>query len=424
MDLTTLYTLYRESKGINTDTRTIEPGMLFFALSGDRFDGHDYVKLALEKGAIAAVVSRRIPGLRDQIVVADVLDTMQSLAHHHRRQFDIPVLGITGSNGKTTTKELIVRVLASRYRVHYTKGNLNNHIGVPITLLAMAPDTEFAVIEMGTNNPGEIAMLSRIAAPDYGLITNIGKAHLEGLGSLEGIQREKRALFDQVASVHGMLFINEDDQRLRDYPYDRVLRYGTAETADFRYTVTGSEPYISIRYENPAGTVDLDSSLYGSYNAPNLMAAATVGAYFGIPWEDIRAGLKHYKPANQRSQELEWQGHHVLLDAYNANPSSMRVAVEHFAHRPRMPKVLILGDMLELGSVAAEEHRLILDLIHAHHWSQVFLVGTLFSELAEDYQAFISVPEMQKTAWKESLQPGSWILVKGSRGIGLEKLLE
>ena len=284
-------------------------------------------------------------------------------------------------------------------------------------------DTEFAVIEMGTNNPGEIAMLSRIAAPDYGLITNIGKAHLEGLGSLEGVQREKRALFDQVASVHGLLFINEDDQRLRDYPYDRVLRYGTAETADFRYTVTGSEPYISIRYENPVGTVDLDSSFYGSYNAPNLMAAATVGAYFGIPWEDIRAGLKHYKPANQRSQELEWQGHHVLLDAYNANPSSMRVAVEHFAQRPRMPKVLILGDMLELGEESTKEHRDIVDWVTRRNIEGLFVGAEFEKVLGEGHPRHCTnAAEAAEKLGGLSLSAHQ-ILVKGSRGIRLEKVL-
>mgnify|MGYP001191484036 FL=1 len=423
MDLQTLYSLYQKSRGINTDTRSIEPGMLFFALTGDRFDGHDYVGLALEKGALAAVVSRIIPGLRDQILVDDVLHTLQLLAHHHRMQFDIPVLGITGSNGKTTTKELIVRVLARNFRVHYTRGNLNNHIGVPLTLLAMPTDAEFAVIEMGTNNPGEIAMLSRIAAPNYGLITNIGKAHLEGLGSLEGVRKEKWSLFDQVSATGGVLFINEDDERLRDYPYQQMVRYGIAEHADYRYALSKSEPYISLSYLGNEAGIELESSLYGTYNAPNLMAAATVGAFFGVPWDAIREGIMQYRPANQRSQELEWHGHQVLLDAYNANPSSMRAAVEHFASRQQNPKVLILGDMLELGDASVAEHQIILELIRLHEWSKVFLVGPLFKALTSGYTAFESVKDMQREDWESLLQPASWILIKGSRGIGLEKLL-
>lgn len=421
MDTQRLYDIFLRSTGVSTDTRSIQPGMLFFALAGENFDGHAYAGLALEKGASAVVVNRQLSVHGLQVVVPDVLDALQKLATYHRQQFSIPVLGITGSNGKTTTKELTVRVLGMKFQVHSTQGNLNNHIGVPLTLLAMPLSAEFAVIEMGTNQPGEIAFLSRMVEPDYGLITNIGKAHLEKLGSIDGVRIEKWSLFDEVRQRQGMIFINQDDPRLAQYPYGNALRYGQSPDADLQFRIMEDDPYVNVGFED--GEIHLASQLYGRYNGANIIAAASVGHHFGVKWDNIAQAIQSYRPSNQRSQELEWKGHHLFLDAYNANPTSMAAAITHFSLRDQPNKVLILGDMLELGTGTEVEHRSILDLVNRYQWERVFLIGPVFCRLQPGPDRFESVEKMQQIDWESELPRASNILIKGSRGIRLERLL-
>ena len=409
-----LYDLYRAQPRISTDTRHIEPGSIFFALRGATFDGNRFAAEALEKGAAAAVADDPAAAAADSriLLVGDTLRALQELARTHRRALGIPILAISGSNGKTTTKELVSRVLARRFRVYATRGNLNNHIGVPLTLLAMGEDTQFGVVEMGASACGEIARLASIAEPDYGILTNIGRAHLEGFGGPEGVRRGKGELFDYLAAHGGEAFIPEEDPILMAMAAER--------------------PALRVASYSRRGAETFENRLEGEYNRFNIAAAVAVGHHFGIPEAAIREAIATYIPDNNRSQRTETTRNTLVVDCYNANPSSMRASITHFLAEPlgrRTRRVLILGDMLELGSWSGAEHREILQLAAADSEAQLLVVGREFSRVAANCAAAGRIecfPTREELLDRLRLKPvtEALVLLKGSRGIGLEKALE
>ena len=409
-----LYDLYRAHPRISTDTRHIEPGSIFFALRGATFDGNRFAAEALEKGAVAAVADDPAAAAADSriLLVGDTLRALQELARTHRRALGIPILAISGSNGKTTTKELVSRVLARRFRVYATRGNLNNHIGVPLTLLAMGEDTQFGVVEMGASACGEIARLASIAEPDYGILTNIGRAHLEGFGGPEGVRRGKGELFDYLAAHGGEAFIPEEDPILMAMAAER--------------------PALRVASYSRRGAETFENRLEGEYNRFNIAAAVAVGHHFGIPEAAIREAIATYIPDNNRSQRTETTRNTLVVDCYNANPSSMRASITHFLAEPlgrRTRRVLILGDMLELGSWSGAEHREILQLAAADSEAQLLVVGREFSRVAANCAAAGRIecfPTREELLDRLRLKPvtEALVLLKGSRGIGLEKALE
>jgi len=424
-----LYEKFQECTAVSTDSRQPQPGTLFVALNGPSFRGRDFAPQALAQGARHAVVDDAALAATDPLrytYAPDPLAALQQLAHYHRRQLIIPVIGITGSNGKTTTKELLYAVLSRRYRVQYTKGNLNNHIGVPLTLLSIrGGEHEMAIVEMGANHQGEIELLSQLAEPTHGLITNIGKAHLEGFGGVEGIAKGKSELFRFLARVGGTAFVNTADPRLPGLAAqvaERVTYPGPADT--YPAELVSAAPQVQLRLFD--GT-EVAAQITGGYNFLNLAAAAAVGAYFEVPAADIAAALAAYAPTNNRSQLVRTARNEVVLDAYNANPSSMAAALASFAARPApaADKVVILGDMFELGAESAAEHRALGELLAAQRFGTTLLCGLDMRYAAAAYPAahyFTTKPEL--AAWLES-QPLSHrqILLKGSRGMGLETVL-
>lgn len=410
-----LYDLFCRHPHISTDTRRIEPGSLFFALRGETFDGNRFAAEALAKGAAYAVVDNPAMAGDDVriVVVDDTLKALQELAREHRRALGIPILAISGSNGKTTTKELLSRVLSERFEVYATRGNLNNHIGVPLTLLAMTRDTEFGIVEMGASACGEIALLAAIAEPRYGLLTNIGRAHLEGFGGPEGVRRGKGELFDYLAANGGTAFVRSDDKTLSSMAAERA-------SLDAEYYPTTLSDGIPTHLE-------------GDYNRFNIAAAAAIGRFFDVDELRIRHAIAGYVPDNNRSQRIQTARNTLIVDCYNANPSSMHAAVANFSAEPldtRRQRVLILGDMLELGSWSAHEHAAIIRLAIQNSQSRVLLVG---KEFANAY-AGLSKPQPSLTLYssREELIAAltahpvddALVLIKGSRGIGLEKVVE
>jgi len=427
-----LYSHYLAAGGrVSTDSRQPQPGTLFFALNGPSFRGAAFAAAALAAGAAHAVVDDATLAATDPARytwVPDPLGALQALARHHREQFAIPVLAVTGSNGKTTTKELLTAVLAQRFRVLATIGNLNNHIGVPLTLLRLrAGEHDFAVIEMGANHRGEIAELCALARPTHGLITNIGKAHLEGFGGAEGVALGKGELFDYLTRTGGTAFVNTLDARLPALATavpTRLTYPGPADT--YPATLLAADPAVALRL---ADGTDVAAQLTGDYNFPNLAAAAAVGRHFGITPEKIAAALAHYNPQNNRSQLVRTAHNDLLLDAYNANPSSMAAALRSFAARPTapgQPKLVILGDMFELGDESAAEHRALGQLLAGLQLPAVLLIGP------EMKNAVDSIPQIQH--FKTKAEAADWlrqnpvrgqqVLVKGSRGMALETLVE
>ena len=411
MDIQKLYRLFEAHPHISTDSRKIVPDSIFFALRGANFDGNRFAVAAIEQGAAAAVVDDRTvydanPALHERMVLCDnVLEALQALAREHRRRLNIPILAIVGSNGKTTTKELTAAVLARKFRIHATAGNLNNHIGVPLTLLAMDAQTELGVVEMGASACGEIALLASIATPDMGIITNIGLSHLEGFGGAEGIRRGKGELYDWLAAHGGRAFIRREDQTL------------TAMAAE--------RPQMETDYYPTSLADGVQSNLAGDYNRYNIAAAVAIGRHFGVDEEDIRAAIAEYTPSNNRSQRVVTERNTLIVDCYNANPSSMEAAIRNFASEPtgnRRHRVMILGDMLELGEWSAQQHESIAQLA-ASTDAEVLLTGTNFKEAARDSLcAFASREELEEYL-KINTISDSLILIKGSRGIGLEKII-
>ena len=416
MNLEGLYTAFTNSTGVTTDSRKIEKGAMFFALHGASFDGNDYAIQALEQGASVAVIDRRDilennPDKSDKLfLVEDTLEALQALAREHRRELAMPIIAIAGSNGKTTTKELVSRVLAEKFEVSTTKGNLNNHIGVPLTLLSMSGETEFGVVEMGASAQGEIALLCSIAEPNYGILTNIGLSHLEGFGGVEGIRKGKGELFDYLDENGGRAFVPQEDATLCEMASERE------DLAVEHYSRTVAEGF--------------ESNLTGDYNRYNIAVAVAVGRYFGINDRHIAEAILSFKPDNNRSQAVKTERNSLVVDCYNANPSSMEVALDNISTMEAEHKVLILGDMLELGEWSEEAHCNILRKADKVA-SKIILVGGEFAkahsivgeELESDYALYPTTAEALVALDKSSIC-NSLILLKGSRGIALEKLIE
>lgn len=429
-----LYRHYLKNPHICIDSRQVKPGDFFVALRGEHFDGNEFAAQALEKGAALALIDRPEQKISDRyLLVEDCLQSLQQLATYHRRQFDIPFIGITGSNGKTTTKELVRDVLAQRYRVHATVGNYNNHIGVPLTLLALPEEAEMAVIEMGANAQGEIDLLSNITEPDYGLITNIGKAHLEGFGGIEGVKKGKSELYRFLHAAGGTVFLNRDERFLQDLlpAGTPQINYGSATPPYSRHEDFGFEKRkdgdrIGFRFEDEHGKLrEGFTHLFGDYNFGNITTALAVGLYFGVPGSDIARAISDYRPELHRSQIIRHGGLVIIMDAYNANPSSMTGALRSFStFRGPSPRIAILGDMLELGTDSLKEHRRILELALSLPIDRLVLVGPEFEAADSEGQAMHLADADELISWwkKESMEEAS-IFLKASRGLRLEKFI-
>ncbi len=433
MNIEQLYQTYLQSRTVTTDSRAITPGCLFFAFKGEKFDGNAFAPQALAQGAACCVISDPKYRVDDRChVVPDVLTTLQELAKYHRQHLTIPVIGITGTNGKTTTKELVHAVLSRRYRTHATTGNHNNHLGVPLTLLAIPANAEIAIIEMGANHPGEIETLCHIADPDFGLITNVGRAHLEGFGSFEGVIRTKTELYRHLATKHGTAFVNaSNDILLREAAacHLATVSYGDTDTAQVRGHLVGSEPYMKYYMEDGDNVYSIQSQLLGNYNFDNAMAASAVGRHFRVDYWDIKEAIEQYTPSNNRSQYKETGRNVLILDCYNANPSSMKVALDNFEALQRDNKVAMLGNMRELGADSRKEHEAIVSRLLARPGLRAVLVGPEFAFVQEKASPallwFATIEEAVQHFTHHPLS-GATILLKGSNGTKmweLEKVL-
>ena len=421
MSITDLYKIYLANPGVQTDTRKLGKGDLFFALSGPNFNGNQFARKALELGAAYCVCDDVSIGAHPQFIfVEDVLDCLQALALHHRQQFNIPVIGITGSNGKTTTKELVHAVLTKKYKCYTTEGNLNNHIGVPLTLLKIRQDAEIAIVEMGANHMGEIASYCKYALPDFGLITNCGKAHLEGFGSEENIKIGKGELYDSVKKTNGVLFINEDFDYLLSMSqgYESVINY---QPSAYKAQESNTEMLEFKLVDNDVEKL-VKTQLVGDYNLPNAIAAVCIGKYFEVQTSDIIDALEAFSPSNSRSQLMLYNNNRIVLDAYNANPSSMKLAIDNFAKVNPEEKIIYLGSMKEMGLHCIKEHESLINQLENHIWKEVVLVGEEFEGIDHNYKNFITTAEAQ-AYFKNKKYDGEQILIKGSRGLALEKLL-
>ncbi len=422
MTIPELHSLFLKSPNVSTDTRTIGANCIFFALKGDNFNGNKYGAQALEKGAAYVILDEKEYATSNKfIVVDDVLQTLQELATYHRNYCDAKIIALTGSNGKTTTKELINVVLSKKYKTTATKGNLNNHIGVPLTLLTIKKDTEIAIVEMGANHLEEIAFLCKLAQPDFGYITNFGKAHLEGFGSQEGVIKAKSELYDYLIRNDKSIFMNADDsvQMAKLSGYIKKYGFSTEKQRFHKIEFFGADPFVKLKTEDSI----ISSQLVGGYNFTNSAAAVLIGKYFNVPLPDIKAAIESYVPENNRSQIIKKNGHKIILDAYNANPTSMEAALQNFDAMGNNPKVAFLGDMFELGESAAQEHQYIADLVAKMNIEKVFLIGENFFEVKTAHQKFDSFEAISSYLEKESLPAKSHILIKGSRGMALERLL-
>jgi len=432
-----LYSLIAAGTPFSTDSRRVTPGGLFFALKGDSFNGNDYAEKALQAGCSLAVIDRDNCLADDRyILVDDVLSTLQQLSQMHRDAFSIPVIGITGTNGKTTTKELCHAVLSSALHAQSTRGNLNNHIGVPLTLLSLRPPVGIAIVEMGANHTGEIEFLCKLSKPGYGLITNIGKAHLEGFGSVENIIRAKSELYQYIGQNNGTLFVNGEDEILlrQSATYTKIL-YGKNTSNHCSGEIISTGPFIGIRYQvnkmfgkaQPGVTDYIQTKLVGSYNFGNIMAAVTIGHYFGVAASKIRQAIEDYQPQNNRSQLMKTELNTVLLDAYNANPTSMEVSLLNFLpFRGEGPTAVILGDMLELGAASESEHHHIFRLATESGFDLAVLVGPEFCKVAKETENIKVFKNTEAASYWLQNHPikNHHILLKGSRGIKMEDLVK
>ena len=431
-DIESLYKVFLEHPSICTDSRQVEQGDFFVALPGERVDGNTFAEAALEQGAAVALVSDSSLAERDErcIYTEDTLLALQQLAKRHRESFKIPLIAITGSNGKTTTKELCAVVLSHRYKVLYTEGNFNNHLGMPLTLLRLNDEHEIAVVEIGINHPGEMAPLADIARPTHALITGIGKAHLEGFGSLEGTLREKSILAERAYESGGVVFLNLDDPLLRERWSDEAqVTYGLADGSydrepDFKATILREQPYLSLRISCSLGQQDIRTHLVGRYNYHNVLAAFAVGVTFGLTMPTIANAIESYTPTNDRSQVVRLPRHiSLIMDAYNANPSSMRAAIENLFTAPEPAKFAILGDMLELGDASDEEHLEIMRLMEGEPEITTLYVGDTFCRLASpETMAFRDIEGLRSFLEVIEVPDESVWLLKGSHRIGLDRL--
>ena len=456
MNIEELYEIYLRTRDVTTDSRRVKEGSIFFALRGDKYDGNTFVPQALSQGASVCVVDNADYNIDSRcMLVSNVLETLQELARYHRSHLDIPVIGITGTNGKTTTKELVNAVLSKRYRTWATQGNFNNHIGVPLTLLSIPSDAEMAIVEMGANHPGEIDFLCKIANPEFGLITNVGKAHLEGFGSFKGVIRTKTELYKHLAAMEGVIFVNSDNDILMEraekmaqlpsspsvlpgvvpsipgavpseygenfvprgvnLPMASVVTYGSSEQAECKGSFVSSDPYMKFYFEDDDNVYTVQSQLIGGYNFDNAMAAVCVGRYFNVELFDIKTAIEEYVPSNNRSQYKKGKNNDMILDCYNANPSSMRLAVENFAKMKAERKVVILGEMKELGAGSRSEHRELYDLVRSCGFEAIVLVGEEFRFTDGDNGTkWFATSDDVVTYLREHPFEGCTILIKGS----------
>ncbi len=424
--ITELYEIYKNHTTVTTDSRNCPAGSLFIALKGDNFNGNHFAKQALDLGSSFAVVDEADAVTDERILlVEDCLKTLQGLAAHHRRQCHIPVIGITGTNGKTTTKELMASVLSKKFNLLYTQGNLNNHIGVPLTLLRLKPEHEIAVIEMGANHPGEIKELVEITDPDYGLITNVGKAHLEGFGSFEGVIRTKGELYDYIRTKGGKIFINMENPYLRSIAKGiDEIKYATKAGYPLWGETLSCSPFLKLRWfsDYDSHPHEAQTNLIGSYNLENALAAVCVGMQFGVPSDEIALALQEYVPSNNRSQLKETEQNTLIIDAYNANPTSMSAAIQNFEQYEAPRKAVILGSMKELGELSEEEHKRLAFNVAEIGFDRVFLIGPEFKDAGSDYPVFDSAEKFIAYLEEQPIQ-GYTILIKGSRGNQLESLV-
>jgi UDP-N-acetylmuramoyl-tripeptide--D-alanyl-D-alanine ligase len=425
VQLADLYKIYLQFPSIQTDTRKVQEGDLFFALKGPHFNGNLFAIQALEKGAAYAIVDEAQEDNTGRFIfVEDVLTTLQELARVHRETFSIPFIAITGSNGKTTTKELVSSVLASHFTTATTEGNLNNHIGVPLTILKIKRDTEMAVIEMGANHQKEIESYCRYTEPTHGIIANCGKAHLEGFGGEAGVRKGKGELYDYIRAHDGMIFLFHDYDYLNEMSAGITHRFVYSSTeGDIVGNIESSEPYLTVSITKGLEPVTINTSLVGDYNLPNVLCAVAVGAYFKVPQEKIVAALENYQPTNSRSQLMQLGSNHIILDAYNANPTSMKAAIENFAKMQVPKKILMLGGMMELGPESIQEHEGIVALIESYTWDAVVLVGGDFGKIK---QAFTYLPNSEEARiwFHQQGFENAYLLVKGSRSMQMEKIIQ
>ena len=420
-----LYQHFKQCSTVSTDTRKIEEGSLFFALKGDNFNGNNFASQALSSGAKYCVIDEKQYATDERyLVVEDVLKALQQLATYHRKQLKIPIIALTGSNGKTTTKELINAVLSKKYDTTATQGNLNNHIGVPLTLLQMNESTEIGIVEMGANHPNEIGLLCEIAHPNYGLITNFGKAHLEGFGSIEGVIKAKSELYDYLMAHQKTIFVNENDhlQVRQTLDSKNVYKFGLLTSLDTMLEIIDTQPYVTLRYNQSV----IKSRLTGNYNFNNIAVAIAIGSYFDVDPKDIISAIEDYTPTNNRSQIIEKDSNTIIMDAYNANPTSMLAALENFKQLHQERKIIFLGDMFELGQTAETEHQFIVDYLEKNDLGKVYLIGKNF------FKTKVQLAKIEKFETFDDLKlniqnhpvKDSFLLIKGSRGMALERILE
>ncbi len=431
MTVNEIYSKFQKCTGVTTDSRKCGPGLMFFALKGERFDGNEFVRGALEQGCPYAVMDNAdLYDAQDSrmILVDNVLSTLQQVAALHRRTLGTPVIGITGTNGKTTTKELTNAVMSSTYKVLCTQGNLNNSIGVPLTVFGLRPEHEYAIIEMGASHPGDIKELVEVSQPDYGLITNVGKAHLLGFGSFEGVKRTKGELYDWLREHNGTAFVNRDNEHLQQMAAGLpLIEYGKPgqEGLLVEGEVLECNPYVKFRWRTVKGEWHtVQTSLIGAYNVDNALAAITIGLKFGVREQAASDAVADYMPQNNRSQLTETERNRLVVDAYNANPTSMAAALENFSMIKAQDKMLILGDMRELGEASDAEHRKIVEEIAKYGFTQVWLVGSEFAKAADGcgFRLFADVDEVNRALESEKIT-GKTILIKGSNSIGLTKTI-
>ncbi len=430
MDIQQLYQIYQQHPVITTDSRDCPQGSIFFALKGESFDGNKFAASAIEKGCAYAVIDNAEYQKDDRfILVDDVLQTFKDLAREHRRQFNIPVIGITGTNGKTTTKELIASVLSEKYNTLFTQGNFNNDVGVPKTLFRLNEQHEIAVVEMGASHPGDIKTLVETVEPTCGLITNVGKAHLQGFGSFEGVKRTKGELYDYLKAHDALVFINGNNEHLLQMAQSRdicrAIEYGTQEDCQVNGSIISCAPFLKFQWNSNVDGInvqqEIQTHLIGSYNIDNMLAAIAIGLHFGVSPEQIHHALSNYIPTNNRSQMEETGKNHLVVDAYNANPSSMKAALDNFHMMEVSPKMAILGDMRELGEASAEEHQKAVDLMQEYGFENIWLVGDEFGNTQCNYRKFKDVEEVKAAIIAEDIK-GFNILIKGSNSTKLWQL--
>ena len=424
MDIQNLYSLFQSSKGVSIDSRSIKKDEIFFSIKGDNFDGNSFALDALDKGAKFSIVDDiKLKNQNDKIIfVENSLKELQNLSRYNRSKYDVKVIGLTGSNGKTTTKNLICNIVSQKYNTLCTDGNLNNHIGVPLTLLNIKPETEIAVIEMGANHIGEIENLCQMCMPDIGLITNFGSAHLEGFGDLKGVIKGKTELYSYLIKNYGHIIINNDDNiQKEECKTDLYSSFGKDKSSDFVFEYTKELDKLVLLNDN----YRFSCKIYGTYNFPNIASAISIGRFLDLDNDQIQIGLSKFQTEENRSEVLQYQGNTIYLDAYNANPTSMIAAIDNFNKEIKDNKIVILGDMLELGNFSKDEHEKIIDLLHKMEIESVYLVGKNFSSINisdSRFKKFNDTEQLIRGLDLTKIKNKS-ILIKGSRSIGLEKLI-